>query len=220
MAWVSGAWLRSPKHAAKRISRAFGTAGPRVTQDRSRGNLITIAPATDELHSASFVGPIHGLGDTNMGWAHTAAELHGQLPHVKFILPNAPVAPVTLNGGMAMPSWYDITSLTDRAKQPCTGIDESRTAIEALINEEVALGISADRIVVGGFSQGGAMALATGLQYPSTLAGVCVMSGYLAKADSFRLSPGAVNTPVAHFHGTIDPVVKIEWARETARVLN
>ena len=63
------------------------------------------------------------------------------------------------------------------------------------------------------------MALATGLQYPSTLAGVCVMSGYLAKADSFRLSPGAVNTPVAHFHGTIDPVVKIEWARETARLL-
>merc|ERR1719171_2984309 len=134
-------WLR-------RALRGFSTAAPRVTQDRARGNLITIAPASDALHSATFVGPIHGLGDTNMGWANLAVELHGKLPHVKFVLPNAPVAPVTLNGGMPMPSWYDITSLTDRAKQPCTGIEESRASIEALINEEVAAGIGVGRIVV------------------------------------------------------------------------
>jgi predicted esterase len=202
-----------------RLSRVVMTAAPRVTQDKSRGNLITIAPATDELHSATFVGPIHGLGDTNMGWADLAVQLIGRVPHVKFVLPNAPIAPVTLNGGMAMPSWYDITSLDDRSNQPCTGIEDSQAAIQALIDEEVASGIPLDRIVVGGFSQGGAMAIATGLQYSGTLAGVCVLSGYLAKAESFKLSPEAAKTPVAHFHGTIDPVVKIEWARETASVL-
>ena len=141
------------------------------------------------------------------------------MPHVKFVLPNAPISPVTLNGGMSMPSWYDITSLDDRANQPCTGIEESQATILALIEEEIKSGIPADRIVVGGFSQGGAMALYTGLQYPGRLAGVCCMSGYLAKAESFQLAPEAAGTPVAHFHGAIDPTVKIEWARASAKQL-
>jgi len=194
-------------------------AQPRVTQDRARGGMITIAPAEDSTHTATFVGPIHGLGDTNMGWADLAVQLHAALPHVKFVLPNAPVSPVTLNGGMKMPSWYDITSLDDRAGQLCTGIDESRAVIDALIEEEVAAGIPLDRIVVGGFSQGGAMSLFCGLQYPGRLAGVCVMSGYLARSDGFELAAEAAETPVAHFHGTIDPVVKVEWARESARLV-
>ena len=81
-----------------------------------RRGLITIAPGEDGTpHTATFIGPIHGLGDTNMGWAQQAMMLHQQLPWVKFVLPNAPTSPVTLNGGMAMPSWYDITDLTDRA---------------------------------------------------------------------------------------------------------
>ena len=120
---------------------------------------ITIAPGDDGTpHTATFIGPIHGLGDTNMGWAQQAMMLHQQLPWVKFVLPNAPTSPVTLNGGMAMPSWYDITDLTDRAGQECTGIDESRAEIIELIEEAKAEGIPASRIVVGGFSQGGAMA--------------------------------------------------------------
>jgi len=192
---------------------------PRVTQDPSRNGLVTIEPAEGVAHTASFVGPIHGLGDSNRGWFDVAGMMHQQMPHVKFMLPNAPTSPVTLNGGMSMPSWYDITSLDDRANQPCTGIEESRAVIGALIDAEVAAGIPLDRIVVGGFSQGGAMSLYAGLQYPGTLAGVLVMSGYLAAAEKFELAPLAAATPVAHFHGTDDPTVKIQWARQSAEVL-
>lgn len=197
----------------------MSAAQPRVTQDRSRGGMISIAPAEGTAHTATFVGPIHGLGDTNMGWVDVAGMLHSKMPHVKFVLPNAPVSPVTLNGGMAMPSWYDITSLDDRAKQPCTGIEESKATVLQLIEEEIAAGIPASRIVVGGFSQGGAMALYAGLQFPGQLAGVCVMSGYLAAAEAFKLAPEAAATPVAHFHGQIDPTVKIDWARASATEL-
>lgn len=154
-----------------------------------------------------------------MGWLDVAGQFYNEMPHVKFVLPNAPTQPVTLNGGMSMPSWYDITSLTDRAGQPCTGIDKSRDTVVSLIEEEVAAGIPLDRIVVGGFSQGGAMALYSGLQYPGRLAGVLVMSGYLAKAEGFRLAAEANGTPVAHFHGLDDPTVRIEWARESANVV-
>ena len=114
---------------------------------------------------------------------------------------------------------YDITSLDERAGQPCDGIEDSRETIKALIDEEVANGIPLSRIVVGGFSQGGAMALYAGLQYSGTLAGVCVMSGYLAKAEGFELTEAAKATPVAHFHGTDDPTVKIEWARKSVELV-
>ena len=189
---------------------------PRVTQDASRNGQVTIEPADAARHTATFIGPIHGLGDTNQGWLGAAMHLHTQMPHVKFVLPNAPTMPVTLNMGMPMPSWYDITSLDDRASQPCTGIEESRAVVDALIAEELAAGTPLDRIVVGGFSQGGALALFSGLQYPGRLAGVCCLSGYLAKAEAFVLSPEAAATPVAHFHGTLDPTVQIAWARESA----
>lgn len=214
---VAGAHVRALPFAALRC--LMSAARPRVLQDTGRGGLITISPAAAAQHTATFIGPIHGLGDTNMGWADLAMQLHSALPHVKFVLPNAPRSPVTLNGGMVMPSWYDITSLDDRVGQSCVGIDESRATITALIDEEVAAGIELDRIVVGGFSQGGAMSLYAGLQYPGRLAGVCVMSGYLAKAESVVLHPAAAQTPVKHFHGVVDQVVKIEWARESARAV-
>ena len=206
--------LRAP------TARAMSTAQPKVTQDGERRGLITIAPGEDGTpHTATFIGPIHGLGDTNMGWAQQAMMLHQQLPWVKFVLPNAPTSPVTLNGGMAMPSWYDITDLTDRAGQECTGIDDSRAEIIELIEEAKAEGIPASRIVVGGFSQGGAMALFTGLQYPEALAGVLCMSGYLAKSEGFELAAAAASTPVLHCHGVVDEVVRIGWARESVEKL-
>ena len=120
----------APRLLRAQTARAMATT-PEVTQDSSRRGLISIAPGDE--HTATFIGPIHGLGDTNMGWAQQAMMLHQQLPWVKFVLPNAPTSPVTLNGGMAMPSWYDITDLTDRAGQECAGIDESRAEIIELI---------------------------------------------------------------------------------------
>jgi lysophospholipase-2 len=193
---------------------------PRITQDKARNGLISIAPAEGTEHTATFIGPIHGLGDTNMGWADAAHQLHtSKLQHVKFVLPNAPTQPVTLNMGMAMPSWYDITSLDDRANQECEGIEQSRATVTELIEEELAGGMPLSRIVVGGFSQGGAMALYTGLQYCGRLAGVVCMSGYLPKDHSFTLSSEAKSTPVAHFHGIDDPTVRIDWARQARQKL-
>ena len=155
-----------------------------------------------------------------MGWADAAYQLHtSALQHVKFILPNAPTQPVTLNGGMSMPSWYDITSLDDRANQECDGIDEARAMVGELIEAELAAGTPLSRIVVGGFSQGGALALYAGLQYPGTLAGVCCMSGYLPADHKFDLASEAKATPVAAFHGRDDPTVKIEWQRASQEKL-
>lgn len=212
----------SPVRLATQAACLMSAAAPRpkVTQDRDKGGLITIEPEDSAAHTATFIGPIHGLGDTNMGWADVAGMLHTTaFSHVKFMLPNAPQSPVTLNGGMVMPSWYDITSLDERAGQPCTGIDESKAAITQLIEEEVAAGIPLNRIVVGGFSQGGAMSLYAGLQYPGTLAGVLVMSGYLAKAEGFSVPEAAKMTPVAHFHGLDDPTVQIGWARKSVELV-
>jgi lysophospholipase-2 len=206
------------RNLAQRCLVTAAASTPRVSQDKSRGGLITIEPAEAGAHTATFVGPMHGLGDTNMGWLDVAVMWQKALPHVKFVLPNAPTAPVTLNGGMQMPSWFDLTSL-DEFAQPYDGMDEARASVNALIEEEVAAGIPLDRIVVGGFSQGGALSLSTGLQYPGRLAGVCVLSGWFAATNGFALAPEAAETPVGHFHGVADPVVRVEWGRESARRL-
>ena len=195
--------LRAP------TARAMSTAQPKVTQDGERRGLTTIAPGEDGTpHTATFIGPIHGLGDTNMGWAQQAMMLHQQLPWVKFVLPNAPTSPVTLNGGMAMPSWYDITDLTDRAGQECTGIDESRAEIIELIEEAKAEGIPASRIVVGGFSQGGAIALNAAYRHDKKLGACVALSGWLTLKEDFAGDLGAAKgTPLFWGHGVHDDKV-------------
>jgi lysophospholipase-2 len=139
------------------------------------------------------------------------------LPHIKWILPTAPTNPVTMNGGMRMPSWYDIESLSkSRGAQACSGIDGSTSTLHNLIESEVNKGIPASRIILAGFSQGGAMSLWTGLQLPSRfsekLAGVVVLSGYLPKEHAFALSDHGRSTPVFHCHGTADPLVLPQFA--------
>lgn len=107
---------------------------------------------------------MHGLGDTSEGWGQQLRvwqSLDG-FQDIKMILPSAPIAPVTLNNGMRMPSWYDIVGLDDRSEERCTGIEESRARINALVDAELAAGIPANKIIIGGFSQGGAMSLYTG----------------------------------------------------------
>ena len=95
-------------------ARAMSTAQPKVTQDGERRGLITIAPGDDGTpHTATFIGPIHGLGDTNMGWAQQAMMLHQQLPWVKFVLPNAPTSPVTA------PLEYTTSEARMTSKVPC-----------------------------------------------------------------------------------------------------
>ena len=176
----------------------------------------TVIINASSRHTATVILS-HGLGDTADGWSDAALEMSRHLPHIKWILPTAPSSPVTLNGGMRMPSWYDIESLsTNRSKQDCKGIDESTANLHRLISAEKDRGIDLSRIVLAGFSQGGAMSLWTGLQLPSSftsrLAGVLVMSGYLPKEHAFSLSEHGKVTPVLHCHGTADPLVLPQFA--------
>jgi phospholipase/carboxylesterase len=133
---------------------------------------------------------------------------------VRFVFPNAPVIPVTINGGYQMPAWYDIAVADLAAREDEAGLRRSQATIEALIANEKGRGIKAERIVVAGFSQGCAMALMTGLRHTERLAGIVGLSGYLPIAATTAAERHASNhqTPVFLAHGRQDPVVPFDRA--------
>ncbi|WP_439135985.1 alpha/beta hydrolase [Pseudomaricurvus sp.] len=151
---------------------------------------------------------LHGLGASGNDFAPIVPELN--LPDsmaVRFVFPHAPSIPVTVNGGMAMPAWYDILSMDIDRKIDETQILQSAEAINALIDREIERGVESDKILIAGFSQGGAVAYQTALSYPKPLAGLMTMSTYFATHET--LSPSAANQALEIFisHGTQDPVV-------------
>jgi len=155
---------------------------------------------------------LHGLGADGHDFASLVPELDlSGCPPIRFVFPHAPSMPVTVNGGYVMPAWYDILGTNLVSQQDSVGIQASERAIVALIEQEVALGIPADRIVLAGFSQGCAMALHTGLRLQQRLAGIMALSGYLPLADRLgaERQPANAQTPVFMAHGTQDPVVVI-----------
>jgi phospholipase/carboxylesterase len=153
---------------------------------------------------------LHGLGADGNDFASLVPQLDlsGCAP-IRFIFPHAPSMPITLNGGYVMPAWYDIAGTDLISRQDAAGIQQSERAINALIAQEVARGISPGNIVLAGFSQGCAMALHTGLRCAQPLAGIMALSGYLPLADRFATERTQANarTPVFMAHGTMDPVV-------------
>jgi len=155
---------------------------------------------------------LHGLGADGHDFASLVPELDlSGCPPIRFVFPHAPSMPVTVNGGYVMPAWYDILGPNLISQQDAAGIQSSGRAIVALIAQEVARGIPAERIVLAGFSQGCAMALHTGLRLPQRLAGIMALSGYLPLADRLAAErhPANAQTPVFMAHGTQDPVVVI-----------
>lgn len=195
----------------RRAMSSMVNATHRIDVDQANRTLRLLPAAAP--HTATFF-MLHGLGDTAGGWADAAVHLSSSLPHVNFVLPTAPTQPVTLNGGMAMPSWYDIQGLSERSNETCEGLEESRASICALLDAEVAAGIPHDRIVLGGFSQGAALSLYTGLQLDATLAGVVALSGYLPKPDVWATTEASRQTPVLQCHGDMDPMVLPAWAEQ------
>ena len=173
---------------------------------------------------------MHGLGATAHDFESIPPELG--LPAdlaIRYVFPQAPSIPVTLNGGMIMPAWYDIHSLVgnpgagnqvDRNRDEA-GIRRSEQQIKALIEREVERGIPADRIVLAGFSQGGAMALHTALRYSEPLAGAMVLSGYLLLHEKLEAEASHANRELAIFqaHGAFDPMVRPELAVLTKDLL-
>ncbi len=153
---------------------------------------------------------LHGLGADGHDFEPIVPELvrPGERP-LRFVFPHAPIRPVTLNGGFAMRAWYDIVSLERRGPEDESGIRASQASIEALIRRENERGIPAERIVLAGFSQGGALALFAGTRYPHKLAGILGLSCYLLLADRFKTERHAANQATSIFlaHGLEDPIV-------------
>lgn len=165
---------------------------------------------------------LHGLGADG----HDFAPLIPQLEivdtlGVRVVLPHAPQRAVTINGGMQMPAWYDIQSTDFRQGQDRAGIETSAGQLGALIQREVDGGIPAGRIILAGFSQGGAIVLHTGLRYPQSLAGILALSTYLPLADSLAAQASAVNrsVPIMMAHGMQDPVVPVMLALQSRDLL-
>lgn len=151
---------------------------------------------------------LHGLGADGEDFVGVAEQMNLPLA-MRYIFPHAPKHPVTINGGFVMRSWYDIADIDIAAKQDAAGIHASQAEIEKLIAQEKARGVATENIFLAGFSQGGAIALHTGLRHPARLGGIIALSTYLPLADTLsqEVSLSAKNTPVFFAHGRHDPVV-------------
>jgi phospholipase/carboxylesterase len=163
---------------------------------------------------------MHGLGATNHDFDDVIPKL--DCGFLRFVFPAAPVKPVTINAGMPMPSWYDILSFDDpplRESEP--DVRESATAVSRLLQRELDRGIPSNRIVLAGFSQGGAMALHIGVRETRPLAGLLVLSGYMLLPHTFdtERSPSNTATPVFIGHGTQDPIVPLHLCHKAAATL-
>jgi phospholipase/carboxylesterase len=165
---------------------------------------------------------LHGLGADGSDFVPIVPELG--LPAslaVRFVFPHAPVRAVTINNGMRMRAWYDISAadLTNRAD--LAGVRQSASALEALIGRERGRGIASERIILAGFSQGGAIALYAGVRHRERLVGIMALSTYLIAPDSLAQDASEANRglPIFMAHGTADPVVRFQWGEASKRLL-
>jgi len=168
---------------------------------------------------------MHGLGADGHDFESLVPELRLEAsPGVRFIFPHAPPRPVTINGGERMRAWYDIAGFDRHALTDEAGIRESAAALGELVRREQARGIPAERMVLAGFSQGGAMALFLGPRWPERLAGIVALSCYLPLADTLAAEahPANAAVPLLMAHGSFDPVVPLaagESSRDKLRSL-
>lgn len=168
---------------------------------------FTIEAHTGDRPSASII-ILHGLGASGDDFLPLVKALDlSAVGAVRFVMPQAPDRPVTINGGHRMPAWYDIYA--DRRVEDVSGLRASQTQVEQLLAREAARGVPPERTVLAGFSQGCAMALLTGLRHPQRLAGVVGLSGYLPLADTTATErhPANAQTPVFLAHGSQDDIV-------------
>ncbi len=165
---------------------------------------------------------MHGLGADCWDFVPIVKEL--DLPRtlpLRFIFPQAPMRPITINNGHVMPGWYDI-SMQDIARKPDEiGVRESQAAIDELIARELNRGITSDKIILAGFSQGGAIALQVGLRSKHALGGIMALSTYLTLGDSLAKEKTIANAniPILMAHGTQDPIVPLALAKSSRDAL-
>ncbi|AHX15253.1 carboxylesterase [Dyella jiangningensis] len=170
---------------------------------------VEIETSANPTHSVIW---LHGLGADGNDFAPIVPELVAPAwPALRFVFPHAPVRPVTVNGGMPMRAWYDIVGVDLVSRQDETGMRASSASVEALIARENERGVPTGRILLAGFSQGGAIALSAGLRLADRLAGIIALSTYLPMQDAFAAERSTANaaTPIFWGHGTGDPIVPL-----------
>ena len=181
--------------------------------------LDAIEIETAKNPSASVVW-LHGLGADGNDFAPIVPALKLPEAAIRFVFPHAPVQPVTINGGMRMRAWYDITDDAIRREDE-SGVRASQKLVEALIAREKARGTAANRLVLAGFSQGGAIALQTGLRHSERIAGIMALSTYLPIAEKFPAEASSANreAPIFMAHGSYDPVIPLARAAQSRGLL-
>ena len=186
----------------------------------SKLGTIEIQPTSTHHYSVIW---LHGLGADGHDFEGIIPQLHLHAEaNIHFIFPNAPIQPVTVNGGMEMRAWYDILEMSLGLKIDIAGIYQSATLLEQLIKQEMEKGISSEHILLAGFSQGGVIALHAGLNFPYKLAGIVALSTYFPTLDTLKTEPSIANrsTPIFMAHGILDSVVDVESGKAVFNTLN
>ena len=162
---------------------------------------------------------LHGLGADGYDFEPIVEKL--DVPNVRFILPHAPEMPVTRNSGYIMPAWYDLYGLTGNSQEDENGIRTTQQYINSLIENEINRGIASERILLAGFSQGGAIALHTGLRYPKKLAGILALSTYLPLKTKLANEAHLVNAgiPIFMAHGIFDDIISLDMCKLSLNTL-
>jgi phospholipase/carboxylesterase len=180
---------------------------------------IERSTASNPTHSIIV---LHGLGADGNDFVPIVSQLvHADWPPLRFVFPHAPVRPVTLNNGMPMRAWYDIAGFDLSQRQDEAGVRASIAQVEQLIAREEQRGIPARKVILAGFSQGGAVALATGLRHAQRLAGIVALSTYLPIAEIIAAERHSANAqlPIFMAHGSFDPVVPLRLGEISCELL-
>jgi phospholipase/carboxylesterase len=184
--------------------------------------LLTCVELATGPHPDAAVVWLHGLGADGNDFVPVvdAMSLPAALS-IRFVFPHAPVRPVTINNGFPMRAWYDLYAADLAKRADVVGVLASQAQVEALIAREHSRGIAARRIVVAGFSQGGAIALQTGLRHAERLAGIIALSTYLLLPDRLPVEASDANRDVPIFmaHGTMDPMIRPEVGEASRHAL-
>lgn len=187
-----------------------------------RDELLECVECEPREPARSSVIWLHGLGADGHDFESVIPELglSDELA-VRFVFPHAPKRPVTINGGMEMRAWFDISGLDFSRDEDVEGMRSSEARLRALVEHEVSRGVSEERIVLAGFSQGGAIALQAGVRHPRRLAGIMALSTGLTLRDKLEseASPANRDCPIFLAHGTEDPVLAFKYGRMSREFL-
>jgi len=186
----------------------------------SKEQNIYILPT--EKHTATVIF-LHGLMDSGSGWegAMKMIKSLGGLEHVKFILPTAPIIPVSINFGMKGTAWFDITSLNPGGSEDIANLDKNMKFIESLIEDEKKeYGIEPNRIILGGFSQGAALSLYSGFQFKDKIAGIIALSGFVPSLSlPSKIREENKSIPFIMYHGTADQLLNFKFGEMSFNLL-